>query len=242
LCSKFAFKNSTNANKYKIVPNRNNAHISLFKLYMKAQLIEKYIQFTLEHNKAPESVYLFAKAAGIDEKEFYTHFSGLNGLEAAIYKQWFDTTLEQSKASEPWNNYSAREKVLAIYYTFIENVKNHRSFAVYLKNRDFTKLPKWPAYLSELHATFKENMRPILNEAIDTKEIEARKFIDEKYVDALWLNFLFVLTFWLNDDSQAFEKSDEAIEKSVNLAFDLMGKSALDAALDFGKFLFQAKR
>jgi hypothetical protein len=32
-----------------------------------------------------------------------------------------------------------------------------------------------------------------------------------------------------------------AIEKSVNLAMDLMGKSPLDAALDFGKFLFQNK-
>jgi hypothetical protein len=61
----------------------------------------------------------------------------------------------------------------------------------------------------------------------------------EKFCINLCLNFLFVLTFWLNDNSKGFEKTDESIERSVNLAFDLMGKSALDAALDFGKFLFQ---
>jgi hypothetical protein len=36
-----------------------------------------------------------------------------------------------------------------------------------------------------------------------------------------------------------FEKTDAAIEKSVNLAFDLIGKGILDNALDFGKFLYQ---
>jgi hypothetical protein len=45
----------------------------------------------------------------------------------------------------------------------------------------------------------------------------------------------------MDDTSNAFEKTDAAIEKSVNLAMDLMGKSPLDAALDFGKFLFQNK-
>jgi ubiquinone biosynthesis protein COQ9 len=49
------------------------------------------------------------------------------------------------------------------------------------------------------------------------------------------------LKFWIDDTSNAFEKTDAAIEKSVNLAMDLMGKSPLDAALDFGKFLFQNK-
>ena len=65
--------------------------------------------------------------------------------------------------------------------------------------------------------------------------------MDDKYADGLWVNFVFIINFWLKDNSKGFEKTDEAIERSVNLAFDLMGKSALDAALDFGKFLFQNK-
>jgi hypothetical protein len=49
----------------------------------------------------------------------------------------------------------------------------------------------------------------------------------------------FVLMFWVKDESAEFEKTDEAIEKSVNLAFDLMGKGVVDNVFEFGKFLFQ---
>jgi len=55
------------------------------------------------------------------------------------------------------------------------------------------------------------------------------------------LQLLFVIGFWIKDDSIAFEKTDAAIEKAVNLSFDLMGKGPLDAMLDFGKFLYQNK-
>jgi DNA polymerase III delta prime subunit len=79
----------------------------------------------------------------------------------------------------------------------------------------------------------------ILNEGMQSKEITERKFISDKYADAQWLNLLFITNFWVNDHSINFEKSDEAIEKSVNLAFDLMGQTALDSMLNFGKFLFQ---
>jgi hypothetical protein len=206
---------------------------------MSSQMIKQYIEHTLLHNKAPESVYLFAKAIGMEEKEFYNHYASLGSLEADIYKIWFETAFKTCSESEPWVNYSAREKVLAVFFAFIEEVKNYRSFAVYLKNRDLVKLPKWPSYLNELHEVFMLNMKPILGEAIVSNEIQERKYLDDKYVNGLWLNFLFVLTFWLNDNSKSFEKTDESIERSVNLAFDLMGKSALDAALDFGKFLFQ---
>ena len=53
------------------------------------------------------------------------------------------------------------------------------------------------------------------------------------------MHLLFILKFWSNDESPNFEKTDAAIEKSVTLAFDLIGKGILDNALDFGKFLYQ---
>jgi AcrR family transcriptional regulator len=206
---------------------------------MKAQLIQQYIQSTLEHNATPQNVYLFAKEAGITETEFYTHFSGLEAIEMSIYKQWFDQTFERCARSEPWIAYGSREKVLAVFYTFLEELLPNRSFAQFLEKRDFPGIPKWPSYLKTLRESFIEKMKPILIQGIESKELTERKYLDDKYVDGLWVNFLFVLKFWLNDTSSGFEKTDAAIEKSVNLGMDLMGKGPLDAALDFGKFLFQ---
>jgi Tetracyclin repressor-like, C-terminal domain len=49
--------------------------------------------------------------------------------------------------------------------------------------------------------------------------------------------FLFITRFWADDSSDGFEKSDEAIEKGVNLTFDLMARSPLDSLVDYGKFI-----
>lgn len=206
---------------------------------MKSKLISDYIAFTLEHNEAPKSVYLFAKHIGITEKEFYDYFSSTASIEMEIYREIFDTTFDACASSEVWGSYSAREKALSVFYAFIESLKANRSFFNYLHDRDFKKLPKWPAYLTTLHESFQSKFGDIISSGMDTQEISSRKFIDEKYVDGLWLNLLFVLKFWIEDHSERFEKTDAAIEKSVNLAFDLMSKSAIDTALDFTKFLFQ---
>ena len=50
-----------------------------------------------------------------------------------------------------------------------------------------------------------------------------------------------MLKFWKDDSSADFEKTDAAVEKSVNLAFDLIGKGAVDSVVDFAKFLYQTK-
>jgi hypothetical protein len=46
-----------------------------------------------------------------------------------------------------------------------------------------------------------------------------------------------VLNFWVNDNSAGFEKTDEAIEKGVNVTFDLFQRSPIDNLFEYGKFL-----
>ena len=43
----------------------------------------------------------------------------------------------------------------------------------------------------------------------------------------------------MNDDSPAFEKTDAAIEKSVNTAFDVFDNTPLESIIDLGKFLWK---
>jgi hypothetical protein len=52
---------------------------------------------------------------------------------------------------------------------------------------------------------------------------------------------MFVLQAWFNDKTSKFQQTDQAIEKSINLLFDVIAKGALDSLLDFGKFLFTQK-
>lgn len=88
-------------------------------------------------------------------------------------------------------------------------------------------------------ASFEEWISGVLNEGKNTGEVAKRPFIDERYQGLFWLHLMFILQFWIKDESSNFDNTDAAIEKSVNLAFDLIGKGVLDNALDFGKFLYQ---
>lgn len=203
--------------------------------------MDLYIRLTLEANKTPDSVYLFAKAAEITESEFYNDFSSLEALETEIFANWWKLTAEQASSTEVFNSYSAREKVLSLFFMWIETLKGNRSFINFLYKRDHHFPPKMPAYIKPLKEVFTETIKPILSGAIDSNEIVDRKYLSDKYIDALWLNFIFISNFWMKDHSKAFEKTDEAIERSVNLSFDMLGKSPLDSALEFGKFLFQNK-
>jgi hypothetical protein len=61
------------------------------------------------------------------------------------------------------------------------------------------------------------------------------------FSEAAWIQLVFLLKFWMNDNSPQFESTDVAIEKSVNTAFDLYENTPLERALDFGKFLWKEK-
>ena len=50
---------------------------------------------------------------------------------------------------------------------------------------------------------------------------------------------VFLLKFWMEDDSAGFEKTYLAIEKSVNTIFDVFDNTPLESIIDFGKFLFK---
>ena len=199
---------------------------------------EGYIAHILEHGERPASIYKFIKSIKIKEEEFYNHFNSFDNIEKDIWLSVFKMTLEMVKNDSVYDEYSVREKMLAFFYTYVEQLKSYRSFILQTVPKKI-RPELTPYYLVEVRKAFKEWVNELLLEGEETEEIEQRPLIGKKYDEALWFQFLFVIGFWIKDNSKAFEKTDAAIEKSVNLAFDLMGRGPLDAMLDFGKFLFQ---
>lgn len=199
------------------------------------KIVEAYIDYVLTEQKDPASVYAFSKQLKMSEADFYKHFNSFSDLEKSIWTNAINNTVNSLKASEEYATYNSREKVLGFFYTLIEVLNAKRSYFIYslgsikspFKTPDGIKTPVL------------EFAKEVIHEGLAGKELEDRKFISERYPDAVWMNFMFILNFWADDDSKGFEKTDAAIEKSVNLMIELMGKSALDSMLDLGKFLFQ---
>lgn len=195
-----------------------------------------YIDYVLTEGHEPESVYKFAKKNKMTEAEFYNFFGSFEGLEQSIWADFTTRTITEVKAQEVWPQYSSREKALSFFYSFFELLKANRSFAIY----SFKKAPKGlstPKVFESTKALFEDFAQQILNEGIESSELSDRKFFSKKYKDALWLQFGFVLNFWVNDSSTGFEKTDEAIEKGVNVTFDLFQRSPIDNLFEYGRFL-----
>lgn len=197
-----------------------------------------YIDYVLTEGDQPKSVYIFAKKNKMPEEEFYKHFGSFDAIEQNIWADQARKTLSEIKGQEVWGQYSSREKALSFFYAFFELLKSSRSFAVY----SIKKQPKGfttPTIFTELKNIFEGFADEILKEGIESTELSDRKFFAKRYKDALWVQFGFVLHFWINDNSAGFEKTDEAIEKGVNVTFDLFQRSPIDNLFEYGKFLAQ---
>jgi AcrR family transcriptional regulator len=204
-------------------------------------ILEGFVSHVLEHGVEPSSVFKFAKDLKMKEEEFYTYFTSFESIKSAIWVSIYDETIRSIESQEVFKEYSAREKFLGFLFTWIEELKKNRSYLLSLYSDKVHSLKKLSSDTKDFKEKFKEFASEIILEGKETQEIASRPFITEKYDEALWLQVAFVFRYWLDDRSPRFEKTDAAIEKSVNLAFDLMGKSALDTFLDFAKFLYQTK-
>jgi AcrR family transcriptional regulator len=208
--------------------------------HSKEQLVRLFREHLLTNGKIPVSVFSFTKEGGMKEQDFYTHFGSFEALERSIWKSYITTVNDRLVADETYNTYSVREKILAFYFTLAETLKADRSLAVHYLSKLKTPGPT-PGFMKDFKAAFEEWINAVLLEGKQTGEIAMRPYLDRKYDVIFWLHLLFILQFWVKDDTANFEKTDIAIEKSVNLAFDLLGKGFLDNAFDFGKFLYQSR-
>ena len=195
-----------------------------------------YIDYVLTEGHEPQSVYLFAKKNEMTEEEFYRFFGSFEAIEQNIWTEFARKTITEVKGQGIWAQYSARERALSLFYSFFELLKSSRSFAVYSLKKQPRSLGT-PRVLEPMKHLFESFAEDILREGLETGELTDRKFFSNKYKDALWMQFCFVLKFWINDNSAGFEKTDEAIEKGVNVTFDLFQRSPIDNLLDYGKFL-----
>lgn len=198
-------------------------------------IAESYMDFVLTEGKEPSSVYSFSKQLGCNESEFYKYFNSFSDINSHIWKAVSESSIQALVNSAEYGTYTSREKVLGLFYTLIEQMNKKRSYFLYsLKN---STLPMKAA--ESMKPDIMSFSKEVIQSGLAEKELEDRKFLSERYHEAVWINFLFVVGFWMKDDSKAFEKTDAMIEKTVNLMMELMGKSALDGMLDLGKFLLQ---
>lgn len=206
----------------------------------KNEIRQAYIKYWLENGKRPVSVYAFSQQLGLAETGFYDSYASFDALEKDIWRSFFEETLAKLKADETYQGYSVREKLLAFYFVWVQQLRENRSYILVQRER-FLAPGLHPDKLEAFRLAFYDYIRDLLKAGYQTGEVKERKFISDQYVHGFWAQALFVLRYWIKDDSERFEMTDAAIEKAVNLSFQLISSNTLDSILDFGKFVFARK-
>jgi len=203
-------------------------------------IITFYMDYVLEHNKQPKTVYAFAKANNFEEQKFYEHFGSFQAVEEYVFKAFFDNTLEVLQKSRDYESFETRNKLLSFYFTFFETLNSNRSYVLYALNMHKNKLSNLKLLL-KLKQSFTHYIENLGIELIETKQDQLDKIQRNGLKESAWIQLLLTIKFWMDDRSTSFEKTDVFIEKSVNTSFDVLDVAPIKSLIDFGKFIFKEK-
>tara|TARA_R110000787_G_scaffold268693_2_gene375272 strand:+ start:786 stop:1442 length:657 start_codon:yes stop_codon:yes gene_type:complete len=203
-------------------------------------IISYYMEYTLEHNAAPESVYIFAKKYNFVEEIFYKYFGNFEALEQIIFKTFFDNTITMLEKSDDYQSYDSRNKMLSFYYSFFELLTANRSYVVYALDSNKKNLKKLQS-LQRLKHSFTNYVESLDITLLEIKQETLDKIQSTTLKESAWLQLLLTMKYWLDDTSPSFERTDVFIEKAVNTSFDVLNIKPLKSIIDLGKFLYKDK-
>lgn len=205
-------------------------------MHTKQSITEAYIRYINEEGKRPVSIASFARTLELEESAFNEFFSSAQALENFILSGFVQRTTERLGADETYQSYSVREKLLAFYFTLIEEMKGQRSFITFCFGHQ-AGLNAWR--LSGFKEAVKEYLNQLVTDGVESTEIPNRFNLHKWYADAGILQAISIVQFWVKDDSEQFDHTDGFIERSVNFTMDMITRNGFDSGFELGKFLFQ---
>lgn len=176
--------------------------------------------------------YTISKRLEISEKDFFEHFSSAEDVGRKIWGNMAEEVIEKLNGSEEFGQYSAREKILAYYFTFFEVAVEHRSF--------IEKTACKTSLMRSYRDNFKEFIGDIVQEGVAMDEIVERLSLSNYYPDMLWALHLRLLHYWLNDASEHFVDTERAIEIYTKVPLQLMGHNLFDSVFETAKFQLES--
>ncbi len=207
---------------------------------LRQNIISAFMEFLLENETRPKSVFKFCKLNNIKEEDFYKHFGSIESLEKEVWQQFYHQTITLLEKNDTYETYSSRDKMLSFFFTFFELLTLNRSYVLFALRSHKNTLSSLEQ-LSVLRRSYKHFVDELITEDNSEKNLKITKYNPKLLSEAAWLQFLFLLKFWIEDSSAGFEKTDLAIEKSVNTIFDVFDNTPLERIVDFGKFLFKER-
>lgn len=210
------------------------------KLITDDAIVSMYMDYVLDKHMEPKNVFSFCKEHKIEESDFYKFFGSIDSLKQEIWVKFFENAQNSITKDEAFDSYSEKNKLLTLYFTLFEILTLNRSYVLFSlkENKEGLKNLKT---LKHFRNHFKDFIVNIIDNNENMVSDKISKITKPVFSEGAWIQFLFLLKFWMDDTSAGFEKTDVLIEKSVNTVVDLLDTKPLESLFDLGKFLWKEK-
>lgn len=202
------------------------------------QLFLQYVQHNLRkpHTMAELANFSNLSVANLKQQGAIS----LQTLETKIWQQAFAETTALALTEAEQMNYTARELALAFLFHLTGSIlPNLQPYSTIAFNSAVLPAVFAPTWLKGARAEFNTLVGIALAAALENGEVQARtKLLQNQYTKFLWGLVPVVLQFWATDKSTDHSATDALIEKSVNWAFDLLGRNTFDTTFDLLHFLW----
>ncbi len=202
---------------------------------LKEQILGRYEEHLREFGTRPESIFAFCKALEISEADFFRSYGSFDAVEEQFWQRMIEHVITSVTAGPEWSSFGARQQTLTFLFAFLEASLSVRSILL-VRREAFRPLCRQVCLHGFAHA-HKIFMQGVLAHGQDTNEIAERGALASIYPEVFFSHLLAVIDFHLADTSVRFERTDAFVEKTVNVAFDLIRTQAIDSAFDLVRFL-----
>ena len=199
-----------------------------------------FVLYLIRNGERPVTVFKFCEELEADESLFYKYYNSFRSVEKEVWLTFYKEVKQALDRDSEYSSYTTHEKHLSFLYTLIEVYKQNRSYVV-LRYAEVDRRSLRPWFIDSFREEFAIWAKEILDEGFESNEIVSRPLISSKYYEALWFQLLYVTRVWTIDESEDFQVTDAAIEKSSALLFELMKSGPVDLLIDFLKFAYQNK-
>ncbi|MBC7606602.1 MAG: TetR/AcrR family transcriptional regulator [Burkholderiales bacterium] len=211
------------------------------KLIDEDQIIALYMDYMLKTEHGSPNVYRFCKENEIEESDFYSFFGSFDSIKQIIWLKFFENATSNIEKEEAYSTYSDKNKLLTLFFTMFEILTLNRSYVTFTLKENHQGLKNLKD-LKQFRRRFKNFIEEIIDDNEANQIAQINKITKPLFAEGAWIQFLLLLKFWLEDGSKGFEKTDIAIEKSVNTVVDLLNTRPLINLIDLGKFLWKERK
>ncbi len=200
--------------------------------------MEAAVDVITEKGFKKASMREIAKRADVGDATIYNYFPSKEKLLYGYCEQIQRQVMAELKAIEDFHHYSLREQLHQLVEAQLRAWLPAREFLQQVFSLTYASPVAGYEHLSETRRIFSQMVIDLLDASIESGEMP-----EQPYKDLLprlfWDYMSAILAYWLQDDSDQFANTTQVVDRSMDIAVQLLLSGVIGKTLDLFSFLFR---